>query len=402
MASSGEPPAAAGDIDGYPLLTRAAMLAVATVGATIFAISPLLPDIARSFAIEPGQAGLLLTVYSIVLALAAPVVGLTAKQLPRSRVIVGGLVVFALAWLGAGQAQSFEVLLALGALAGAATGTVLPAAYALAGDLSSYEQRGRAVGRIVSGWSIAILLVVPTMAFAAQVIDWRSAFAGLALAALGCALAIALAPRPPQAVPAGPLVLAALFADLRAVLSDRGARLVLAVNLINMGAFYGVYAFLGSELRQANGWDSGLTGLMIAVYGVGLSIVTRNAGWIDRIGKERSGVMALCGLGVLLVILTLLVGMPPLALASLLCWGLLQGTFFTSITALATEQVVRLRGVMTAMLSCSTYVGVTLFTPGTAWLYQHFGFYAVGIACGLACVAAAALLTRLPIASRGS
>ncbi|MBE0529656.1 MAG: MFS transporter, partial [Rhodospirillales bacterium] len=220
MAHSGEPPAAAGDIDGYPLLTRAAMLAVATVGATIFAISPLLPDIAQSFAIEPGQAGMLLTVYSIVLALAAPIVGLTAKQLPRSRVIVGGLVVFALAWLGAGQAQRFEVLLALGALAGAATGTVLPAAYALAGDLSSFEQRGRAVGRIVSGWSIAILLVVPTMAFAAQIIDWRSAFAGLALAALGCALAIALAPRPPQAAPAGPLVLAALVADLRAVLSE--------------------------------------------------------------------------------------------------------------------------------------------------------------------------------------
>lgn len=400
MAASGEPAGAAAHIDAYPLLTRAAMLAVATVGATIFAISPLLPDIAKSFDIEPGHAGLLLTVYSIVLALAAPVVGLTAKQLPRSRVIVAGLVVFALAWLAAGQVRSFAALLILAAVAGAATGTVLPAAYALAGDLSSYEQRGRAVGRIVSGWSIAILLVVPTMAFAAQVIDWRSAFAGLALAALGCALAIGMAPKPPLAAATGPLVLAALVADLRTVLADRGARLVLAVNLVNMGAFYGVYAFLGSELRQANGWDSGLAGLTIAIYGMGLLIVTRNAAWIDRIGKERSGLMALVGLGAWLVVLTLLVGIPPLALASVLCWGLLQGTFFTAITALATEQVVRLRGVMTAMLSCSTYLGVTLFTPCTAWLYQHFGYWAVGIFCGLACLGAAALLSRLAAGAR--
>jgi len=400
VGNTAEPAGAAGSIDGYPLLTRAAMLAVATVGATIFAISPLLPDIADSFAIAPGHAGLLLTVYSIVLALAAPIVGLTAKQLPRSRLIIAGLVVFALAWLGAGQARSFEVLLALGALAGAATGTVLPAAYALAGDLSSYEQRGRAVGRIVSGWSIAILLVVPTMAFAAQAIDWRGAFIGLAIAALGCAVAIAVAPKPPPVPALGPLVVAALVADLRAVLSDRGAQLVLAVNLIDMGAFYGVYTFLGSELRQVNGWDSGVTGLVIAVYGLGLYIVTRNAHWIDRVGKERSGVIALGGLGALLVMLTLVVGFPVLALIGLLCWGLLQGTFFTAITALATEQVVRLRGVMTAMLSCSTYVGVTLFTPCTAWLYDRFGYYAVGIACGLASIAGAALLTRVGAGAR--
>ena len=394
MANSGHPAGSSADIDSYPLLTRATTLAVATVGATIFAISPLLPDIARSFGVAPGHAGLLLTVFSVVLALAAPIVGLTAKQLPRPRVIVGGLVIFALAWLIGSQTRSFGVLLGLGALAGAATGTVLPAAYALAGDLSTYAQRGRAVGRIVSGWSIAILLVVPTMAFAAEFIDWRGAFAGLALAALACALVIALAARPPQVAPSGRLAIGALAADLKAVLSDRGARTVLAVNLLNMGAFYGVYAFLGSELRAANGWDSGLTGLTIAVYGVGLSIVTRSAGWIDRVGKERSAVLALAGLGVMLIVLTLVVGIPALALASMLCWGLLQGTFFTSITALATEQVVRLRGVMTAMLSCSTYVGVTLFTPCTGWLYQHFGYYAVGIACALASVAAAALLTR--------
>ncbi len=389
-------------IDRYPLLSRAAMGAVATVGATIFAISPLLPDIAASFDVAPGQAGLLLTVYSVALAVAAPIVGLSAQHLPRARVIAAGLVVFALAWLAAGQVQGFAALLMLGASAGAATGTVLPAAYALAGDLSSYAQRGRAVGRIVSGWSVAILLVVPTMAFAAQALDWRTAFAGLAFAALGCAVAIVIAPKPPRVPAPGRPAVAALGADLRTVLADAGARRVLTVNLINMGAFYGVYAFLGSELRQVHGWEAGPAGLVIAVYGVGLLIVTRNAHWVDRFGKERSGVAALAALGVMLAALPLLVALPVTAVAGLLVWGLIQGTFFTAITALATEQVARLRGVMTALLSCSTYVGVTLFTPVTAWLYEHSGYLAVGIACALASIGGALLLARLKTVAHGA
>ncbi len=40
-------------------LVNALMLAVATVGATLFAISPLLPDIAQAFGVDVARAGIL-------------------------------------------------------------------------------------------------------------------------------------------------------------------------------------------------------------------------------------------------------------------------------------------------------------------------------------------------------
>ena len=377
--------------DAFPLLVAGLVAAVATVGATIFAISPLLPDIAASFGVAPAQAGRLIGVYGLSMAIVAPTVGLLARRLPRVRVIVGGLLLFALVWLLAGATRRFETLLGLTLLAGAATGAVIPATYAYAGDLSSFAHRSQVMGRVVSGWSIAIVLVVPVMAIASQAIGWQAAFAALAVAALLAALALGFAPRPPAAaddetaqLPVGP--------SLRRVLSHRATLYLLAVNGIDMGAFYAVYAFLGNEIRRVNDWGAAPVGFAIAGYGAGLLAVTLNGRLIDRAGKARSAIAALAALGLLLSGLPWLVGTPALLVPAIVAWGCAQGVFFTAITSLATEQIPELRGVVTAMLSGATYLGVTLFSPLAVLLYERAGFAAVGALAGLASIAAAALL----------
>ncbi|MCL4182711.1 MAG: MFS transporter [Burkholderiaceae bacterium] len=378
--------------DRYPVLVYGLTAALATVGATIFAISPLLSDIAASFGIAPARAGRLIGAYALSMAIVAPTVGLLARSLPRARVIVAGLVLFALAWLAAGAASRFEVLLALTLLAGAATGAVIPAVYAYAGDLSTFTHRGQVMGRIVSGWSIAIVLVVPLMAVASQAIGWQRAFTGLAVAALASAALLALAPRPSAAVAAETAARMPVGPSLRRVLSHRPTLVVLLVNAIDMGAFYAVYAFVGSEARRVNDWGAAPAGFMIAAYGAGLMAVTLSAHLIDRVGKTRSAVLALAALGIVLAGLPWLVGAPAPLVVGALVWGCVQGVFFTAITALATEQIPELRGVVTAMLSGSTYLGVTLFSPLAVLLYERAGFAAVGGVAGLACLAACALL----------
>jgi len=381
--------------DRHPVLVWGLAAALATVGATIFAISPLLADIAASFGVAPARAGSLVGVYGLSMAVVAPTVGLFARRLPRARVIVAGLLVFASAWFAAGAVHRFEALVALTLAAGAATGAVVPAIYAYAGDLSSFAGRARMMGRVVSGWSVAIVLVVPLMALASQAIGWQRAFAGLAAAALAAALVLAAAARPVR-VPAeddgDDDARLPVGTSLRRVLAHRPTRVVLAVNCIDMGAFYAVYAFLGSEMRRVNDWGAAPAGLVIAAYGAGLLIVTLNGRAIDRIGKTRSAIGALCALGLVLAGLPWLVGSPAWLVAGILVWGCVQGAFFTAITALATEQIPGLRGVVTAMLSGSTYLGVTLFSPLAVLLYEQAGFPAVGALAGLASVAAAALL----------
>jgi len=403
----------------HPLVVAALMLGVACVGATIFAISPLLPDLAAGFDVSVARAGVLPGAFSLSLAVVAPIVGLSAQRLPRAIVIGAGLTVFAAAWLVALFAQGFASLVLVATVAGAATGAVLPASYAYAADLSSYARRARLMGRIVSGWSIAILVVVPAMAALAQLASWRWAFGALASFALAVAAMLALAPRlRPQSAGssaeiscepgAGPGSRAPLEAaeraqgfasvvrDLLRVLGHAPTRIVLAANLLDMGAFYAVYSFAGTELRRLNDWGASPAGLVVAAYGVGLALVTFNGQWIDRWGKRRSAIGALLALGLVLCALPWLAAHPIAMATGILVWGLVQGTFFTAITTLATEQIPELRGVVVALLSGSTYLGVTLYTPLSSLLYGTAGYWAVGLEAAAGCLLAGALLRRLP------
>ncbi len=380
--------------DRYPLLVAGLSAAVATVGATIFAIAPLLTDIAASFEVTPASAGRLIGIYGLAMAIVAPTVGLLAQRLPRVRVIVAGLLLFALAWLLVGMTRRFEVLLALTLVAGAATGAVIPAAYAYAGDLSSFAQRGKVMGWVVSGWSIAILFIVPLMSIASQAIGWQLTFAGLAVAALASAALLAFASRSGPAsgaagshAPAWPV-----GPSLRRIAWHRPTVVLLAVNAVDMGAVYAVYAFLGNEIRRLNDWSAGPAGLALAAYGVGLLVATLNGRIVDRVGKTRSAVGALVFVGLLLTALPWLAGRPLLLVPSVVAWGCAQGIFFTGITSLVTEQIPELRGVVTAMLSGSSYLGVTVFSPPAVALYEGSGFAMVGLGAAFACLAAAALL----------
>ncbi len=371
------------------------MLAVATIGATLFAMSPLLPDIARTFGVEVSVAGTLPGAYSFALAVFAPVFGLTAQSLPRVRVIAAGLAVFGLAWLLAVFSDDFATLMAFTMLAGAATGAALPAAYAYAADVSAPGDQARVLGRIVSGWSIAVVLVVPAMAIAAQSIDWRWAFGALGLCALLLAMRLALMHRPGaqharRRLDAG--AIRAIGADLVQVARHARTRRLLAVNGLDMGAFYAVYSFLGAELRSANDWGATPSGLMFALYGVGLAIVTFNARWIDRLGARRVSIGALLALATLLAAIPWLTSIPAAMVVAVLGLGCLQAAFFTANTSIASEQIPALRGVVIALLSGSSFLAVALYSPLAALLYAALGYTAVGLLAAAGCAFAAALL----------
>jgi predicted MFS family arabinose efflux permease len=394
-------PAAARPAPTGPALTAATialLLGVFAVGSEALVISPLLEDIADDFDAGIGAAGLSVSVYGLAVAIVAPSAGWVADRTSRRGAILVGLTIFAVAALLCAVAPSLGGLIGGRALCGVGTGLFLPAAYAWVGDEVPYESRARVMGWVIAGWALALVAGVPLGGLVGQVAGWREALAVLALlAALATTLVVRLLPpatarpEPEDAPPIG----------LRAALGVGAVRRLLLVNLLDMLAFYGVYTYLGSFLREELDVRSGPAGALILLYGLGVALTSTNGWIIDRIGKARAVTLTLIALTVTFSALPWVAAAPVALGAGLIAMGSQQAGFLTAMATLATNALPAGRGAVVALMSCTTYIGVTLGAAVMGPVFEGPGYRAVGVACGAIVLVAAALSLRLDGASSG-
>ncbi|MEN2988489.1 MFS transporter [Tistrella sp. BH-R2-4] len=368
----------------------ALIAAVAGIGTEAFAVAPLLIDIAADFAMDVTDAALAISAYGLAVAVSAPLFGLFAGHLPRRRLIAGGMVLAAVAGVIAATAHSFGVLLAARVLSGFACGAVLPTIYAYVGDMVPFAARGRVMGRVMFGWAITMVTGVPLAGIAGEHLGWRGTLFLAAGLILVLAMAVLRLPQPPSVASRMGGVQqtaghsgAGFLERLAHAVTRPGVAALLATNLANMVSFYGIYAYVGTALRMAQGSGAAAAGGIVLWYGLGLAGSTLNARLVDRVGKDRVLTLALAVLAITLVALPRVMGVPVAFQAVLILWGLAQGLVVTAVNTLATERAGLARGLVMALMSAITYLGISIGAGAMGLVMAAWGFGAVGIVAGV-------------------
>ncbi|CAB5671439.1 Purine efflux pump PbuE [Delftia tsuruhatensis] len=364
------------------------IIGVVAIGVEGLLLSPILDDVATAFAMGSTQVGWAVAVYGLSLAVTAPAVGFLGNRVPRKNTMLCGLWLFVCAGLLCAFSLGFWQLLLGRALCGAAAGAFLPACYAFVGDSTAYADRGRAMGRVMAGWSIALIAGIPLSSVIAQVWGWRSSF--VVVAALGALAACLVARLGQESVSSSDATLPAGAALLAQMCASTAPKL-LAVNFFNMLSFYGVYTYLGLTVRERLGVGSGWAGFFVLCYGLGLLLATLNARLIDRVGKGKVSLWALVLLAGVLLALDSATHHPALLALCMLAWGTLQGLVQTSTATLVSQTAQRARGFTMACLSCTTYLAVAVGSAVGAWTLAGYGFGALTLSATL-CGALACLL----------
>jgi DHA1 family inner membrane transport protein len=148
-----------------------------------FVIAGILPEMAQSFHVTLSTAGQLVTVYSLIYGLGAPLLAAFLAPFSRQLVLISALLGFSLANVAAALAPSFAFLVGCRILAGACAAIVSPTAYALAATLAPDNKRGQALAMIGFGSSAATIVGVPLGTLLGQSLGWPLTFgliAGLA------------------------------------------------------------------------------------------------------------------------------------------------------------------------------------------------------------------------------
>jgi predicted MFS family arabinose efflux permease len=143
-------------------------------------IMPLGPQYMRVFSISPAQFGVIVSSYALSAGISGIAAGFFLDRFDRKRALLTLYTGFTLGTLFCALAQTYHLLVAARALAGAFGGVTGALLLAIVGDVVPEHRRGAAMGMIMSAFSIANICGVPLGLMLASGFNWHVPFFALA------------------------------------------------------------------------------------------------------------------------------------------------------------------------------------------------------------------------------
>ncbi len=252
------------------------------VGTDGFIISGILPRIADSVSVSTATAGQLVTIFTIVYAVTAPILAAVTSAVPRKALLASAMTVFVVANILGAAAGSYWLIVVARVLAALGAATYIGPAVAVAAGVVPAEYRGRAYAFVAGGLSVATALGLPLGTLIGAVASWRLTLllvAGLAVVAVvGLAVAMPTVALPP----------ALGLLDRVRVVTRPAVLTALGANLFVAAAAYGLFTYvapLTSAMTPIRG--AGLTVVLLA-WGLAALVANPLGGrWNDRYGPHR-------------------------------------------------------------------------------------------------------------------
>jgi predicted MFS family arabinose efflux permease len=300
-----------------PLALWALTLSAFAIGTTEFVIVGLIPTIAASLSVSVPSAGLLVSLYALGVAVAAPVLTALTGRVPRKHLLLGLMALFTLGNLIAWMAPGYEALMAARVLTGLAHGVFFSIGSTIATSLVPREKAASAIAIMFTGLTVALVTGVPLGTFIGQTFGWQTTF--LAVAMLGMIAFIGSMILVPNNIAGG--APASLTTQL-AVLKKPRLLLVYAMTTLGYGGSFIAFTYLAPILQQVSGFSASSVGLVMLVYGVSVAVGNIWGGKLaDRKGPIRALQIVFALLALVLFALAFTASSPWLAVATVLAWG---------------------------------------------------------------------------------
>ncbi|MFF7592706.1 MFS transporter [Kitasatospora purpeofusca] len=249
-----------------PLALVALAVTAFAIGTTEFAAMGLLPQVAADLDVSIPQAGWLISAYALGVVIGAPLLTALAAGRPRKAVLVALAGFFAAGNLLCALAPDFWTLAAARLVTGLPHGAFFGAGAVAAAELVAPDRRARAVAVMFSGLTLANVVGVPAATLLGQHLGWRATM--LVVVAIGAAGAVAIA----RLVPALPSpAQSGLRHELGAFRSGQ-LWLALATVVFGCGGFFACYSYITPLLTEVSGFATGSVTLVLALFGVGMTI----------------------------------------------------------------------------------------------------------------------------------
>jgi len=306
-------------VKGNNLLIFILTLGVFGIINTEMGVIGILPLIADQFHVSISQAGLLVSLFALVVAVAGPTMPLVFSGINRKKVMLLVLGLFILGNIVSIFASNFTIALIARVVPAIFHPVYCSLAFTVAAASVSKEEAPKAISKVIIGVSAGMVLGVPVSSFIASATSLGMAMLFFAIVNVIAFIATFLF------VPSMPVKERLSYGAQISVLKKSITWLSIAAVILMNGAIFGVFSYLAEYLQTITKTSWNTTSLMLLIYGAANILGSVIAGKLLTKNAIKAVVAFPFALGAVYVILFSMGQFTvPMALITLV-WGILGG-----------------------------------------------------------------------------
>ena len=268
-----------------PRHTNLALLALAiggfAIGTTEFVTMGLLPEVADGVGISIPTAGHIVSAYAAGVVVGAPVLATLGSRMPRKTLLLWLMAGFAIANGLSALATSYGLLMGARFLSGLPHGAYFGVGALVAASLVPAHRRTWAVSMMITGLTVANIVGVPLTTRLGQSFGWQWPYAAVSVIALVTLVAVW------RWVPFCPPDGGATMSSELSALRRPQVWFALAIGTVGFGGMFATFSYISPTMTELGGFGRGAIPLILAVYGVGMTVGAMLSGPVSRLGLLR-------------------------------------------------------------------------------------------------------------------
>jgi predicted MFS family arabinose efflux permease len=361
------------------------------IGTGMMIMPGMLNELGADLAVSPAAIGMLISAFALTVCVGGPFLASWTSAIERRKLLTAALVLYAVMHFVAALAPGYGTLLAARMVTAIGAALFTAQAAATAGLMVPPAIRGKAIGLVFLGWSIAAVVGTPLGTYLGAHIGWRPTLALVgvvsALFAAGVWLQI---PGKLYVAPMDRAAWKALFANTPLLLA-------VSVTALQAAGMFTVFSYMALLLKDFIGASPTTISIMFFCFGVtGVIGNIIGARVMDRIGAAQVAMAAIGCMLTAVVLWPLTRGSLPITVVLILIWGFgcfaVNGAQQARLVAMAPQ----LASASVALNSSAIYLGqavgafaggLIISSHGTGTL-SFFGAVPLAVAMAVSLLAA--------------
>lgn len=245
-----------------PLLIIMLALGVFGIITTEMSIVGVLPQIAQKFAISTSQAGLLVSVFALVVAISGPFLIILVSGINRKFLLLTAILMFVISNIIYAFTTQFEIMLIFRILPAVFHPLFFSIALVTAASLVPLEKSGQAVTKVFLGITVGFAFGVPFTSYLAERFSLEAAFlfgAGVNFSAfIGIFILL----------PSMPVKEKMSFGKQISILRKPEIWINIATVVFIFAAMFSVYSYFAEYLARVTYMNGSLISIMLLIFGV--------------------------------------------------------------------------------------------------------------------------------------